>query len=121
MRNIIAAGSTDPYEYSCDNGVILLETTEENYNSNWHTTEIQLDFEVMSGYSAEQKRKTLIHEIGHALKLTHTYSWYKKDGDSYYWDDVPLLYTVMDQGAYTQKVPTVLDGYRLCEKWETNY
>jgi len=40
-------------------------------NSNWHRVSININTNSAAFNTAEQARKTFIHEVGHALKLSH--------------------------------------------------
>lgn len=52
-------------------------------NDYWHSTTIQLDIDKMisNGYSLNEIKKVLTHELGHSLKLSHTYMKLKKEWD----------------------------------------
>jgi hypothetical protein len=68
-----------------------------------------------------QKMKIPTHEIGHALKLSHTYSRmaYDTEKSAYIWEASTQSKTIMDQGVNTTAYPQPLDTYRLQYKWNS--
>ena len=86
-------------------------------NDNWYSTEITLYSQDLDSKPDIQKTKTLTHELGHALKLSHTYSILKYVDNEYSWSEASHFLTVMDQGLYTTGEPTTLDVLRLYNKW----
>lgn len=89
-----------------------------SYDSNFYTTQIYLYPENYNGFDNGQKQKILTHEIGHALKLSHTYAVLKQNDGSLYWITESQELTTMDQNEDSPYNPTELDIFRLYMKWK---
>lgn len=123
------AGKCNPVQYL--NGRWIPQN--ENYvNQNWYSTEIILNIDLMeeNEYQIGDIRNALIHELGHALKLSHSFYYSTTTSNQHYetyeWMSVDLGTSIMNptsirtpQGQTpTLPSPTVLDIWRLSQKWD---
>ena len=102
----------------------ILQTDGENsvsfsYDSNINSTIIALDpYELQGKDNNKLQMKVLTHELGHALKMTHTHQGIIAKNGMRYWTHVTQNLTVMDQGEHDYVSPTIMDIYRMEHKWD---
>jgi hypothetical protein len=100
----------------------ILQTDGENsvffsYDSNVNSTIIQLDSIELQPETTEAKMKVLTHELGHALKMTHTHQGITAENGVRYWTHITQKLTVMDQRPHQYGSPTAMDIHRMEKKW----
>ena len=105
--------------------------TDHELNSSWYTTQVFIDFgrleslyerlpeEITATLSLDEFFKhTITHELGHALKLTHTFIFYNMD--SGLWEHKDIGNTLMNgitKPEMTITVPQGIDIKRFHQKW----
>lgn len=112
---VICSSSGVPAYYS-------VEQSENYVDNKWFSTRITLDFDQFTGYTTEEIKGIICHEIGHSLKMSHTYMALKRSGNTYYWNVKETALSLMNgnvisRGTYTP-AGIWIDEYRIARKWD---
>lgn len=105
-----------------DDGTLIIyphETAFKYSNSKWFSTRIRLDFEKLADYTAEDLKGVICHELGHALKMSHTFMHLRNENGSINWNVVKTPMSIMTQTLSMSgtRTPVEIDQYRLVQKW----
>ncbi|MBR6794085.1 MAG: hypothetical protein IKM48_07015 [Clostridia bacterium] len=107
--------SGGPRSYSVDD-------SSDYVHEKWFSTRITIDFAKISDYSFEQVKAMICHEIGHSLKLSHTYMRLEYVDSEIIWTVVATPVSIMSQGKTTKGTYTPagieIDEYRVARKWD---
>ena len=117
--DVVVVGRCRPQSYSSA-GLSFMES-ENSMNENWHSTVVGLymSYMVSNGYSASGVNLVLTHELGHSLKLSHTYCSLVRLNGSITWDtdETVITTSIMNPRGNPLSI-TSLDVWRLKRKWQ---
>ncbi|MBQ3084913.1 MAG: hypothetical protein IJC46_05635 [Clostridia bacterium] len=113
------------------NGVLTVDTSQNRVNEKWHSTMVYIDLDrIRTKYPAENTfrsmvLKIIIHELGHSLKLSHTYQrLFVEDPDitgpqDVNWYTTDQSISVMNPSPDAMySFPVTIDIRRFVTKWD---
>lgn len=97
------------------------EASKNHVNENWNSTVIQLDISKMEGYgyTSNDYKTVLTHELGHSLKLSHTFMIMDKSLTSTGWMEYDYPIGLMNPISKGSGYPINIDIFRLKTKWDS--
>ncbi len=96
------------------------EDAGSHVNEKWFSTRIILDTSKFEDYSDEELRGLVCHEMGHSLKMSHTYMQLIYSNSTYSWIVKAYPVSIMSQGRNPGTFTPAgigIDEYRIARKW----